>query len=101
MDWYFSLQCGWIGLHFLGLTAVWMVRIHAGMKSEGLAHAIFLASFCSIVLATVVGLKYHSTNWTFSAGILAIMIVAAVFDFSSPPAPQGHTMQLEFVPDRD
>ncbi|MEO2047786.1 MAG: hypothetical protein ABGX16_14580 [Pirellulales bacterium] len=98
MDWSFSLQCGWIGLHFLGLATVWMVRIHAGMKSEGLAHAMFLASFCSIVLATLVGLKCNSTNWTFSAGILAIMIVAAVFDFSSP---KEHTMQLEFVHNRD
>jgi hypothetical protein len=98
MNWSFSLQCGWIGLHFLGLAAAWMVRIHAGMKSECLAHAMFLASFCSIVLATVIGLKCHSTNWTFSAGILAIMIVSAVFDFSSS---KGHTMQLDFVPDRD
>ena len=98
MDWSFSLQCGWIGLHILGLTAVWMVRIHAGLKSEGLAHALFLASFCSIVLATVVELGCDSTNWTFSAGTLAIMIVVAVVDFS----PQkGHKIQLEFAPHGD
>ena len=98
MDWSFSLQCGWIGLHFLGLAAVWMVRIHAGLKSEGLAHAMFLASFFSIVLATVVELNCHSTNWTFSAGILALMIIVAVVDFRPH---KRHTVQLEFVPHRD
>jgi hypothetical protein len=71
-----------------------MVRVHAGMKSEGLAQTLFLASFCSLVLATVVELGYSSTNWTFSAGILSIMIVAAVVDFD----PQGrHSVHLRFA----
>jgi len=75
-----------------------MVRIHAGLKSEGLAHAMFLVSFCSIVLATVVELGCHSTIWTFSAGTLAIMIVVAVVDFSPH---KGNSIRLEFVPYRD
>jgi hypothetical protein len=97
-DWSLSLRCGWISLHFLGLAAVWMVRVHAGSKSEGLAQAIFLASFCSIVLATVVGLGYGSTNWAFSAGTLSIMIVVAVVDFSPQARQSAH---FGFVPHGD
>ena len=82
-DWSLSLQFGWIGLHFIGLAAAWMVRMHAGMKSEGLAQVLFMASFCSLVLVTMVGLRYSSTNWTYSAGTLSIMIVAAVVDFGA------------------
>ena len=67
-----------------------MVRVHAGTKSEGSAQLLFLASFCSLVLATVVGLRFGSTNWTFTAGILAIMIVAAVVDLRSQNKKSGN-----------
>ncbi len=99
LDWSLSLQLGWIGLHFVGLAAAWIVRVHAGMKSEVWAQVLFMASFCSLVLVTMAGLRIGSTNWTFSAGILSIMILAAVVDFGS----QGkHTaVHLELAPHRD
>jgi len=76
-----------------------MVRVHAGMKHEGLAQVLFVASFCSLVLATMVGLRCCSTNWTFSAGTLAIMILAAVVDFSSQS--ERTTAHFGFAQHRD
>ena len=99
LDWSLSLQFGWIGLHFVGLATAWMVRVHAGMKSEGLTQILYLASFCSLVMVTMVGLRCSSTHWTFSAGTLSIMIVAAVVDFGSHG--EQATAHFEIVPHHD
>ena len=99
LDWSLSLQFGWVGLHFVGLAAAWMVRVHVGMKSEIWAQILFMASFSSLVLATMAGLRVGSTNWTFSAGTLAVMVLAAVVDFGSQS--KHAAAHFELAPHRD
>ena len=96
-EWTLSLQCAWLAIHFVGLASVWMVRMQAGMKAEGLAQLMFLTSFCAVFLTTVVGLGLGTFNWTFSAGTLAIMIVVAVADFSPARSP---SIQIELAASR-
>ncbi len=77
-----GLQAAWILIHFVGLAAAWMVRIHAHRRSEGLAQLVFLACMPMIALATVVGQQLCLTIWPLSAATLAVMIVLATADFS-------------------
>ena len=77
-----GLQAAWILVHFLGLAAAWMVRIHAHRRSEGLAQLAFFACMPVVALATVVGQQLCLTIWPLSAATLAVMIVLATADFS-------------------
>ncbi len=77
-----GLQAVWILIHFMGLTAAWMVRLHAHRRSEGLAQLVFLACMPVIALATVVGQQLCLAVWPLSAATLAVMIVLAIADFS-------------------
>lgn len=83
MDSLTGLQASWIILHFVGLAAAWVVRMHAGRRREGLAQIVFLFCLPLIALATVVGQHLCLTMWPLSAATLAVMIVLATADLSS------------------
>jgi hypothetical protein len=78
-----GLQAVWILIHFVGLATAWLVRLHSGRRSEGLAQVVFLACMPLIALATVIGQQLCLTIWPLSAATLAMMIVLATADFSS------------------
>ena len=82
MTFFAGLQAAWILIHFLGLTAAWMVRLHSHRRSEGLAQVVFLACLPVIALATVVGQQLCLAVWPLSAATLAVMIVMATADLS-------------------
>ncbi len=82
MTFFTGLQAIWILIHFVGLAAAWMVRMHAGRRNEGLAQLVFLACLPGIALTTVVGQQLCLTIWPLSAATLAVMIVLATADFS-------------------
>ena len=71
----------WMSVHFFGLLAAWMVRMHAGRRHEGLISLAFLASLPMIAGATFVGQQLCLTVWPLSACTLAVMIVTATLDF--------------------
>ena len=82
MTFFTGLQAVWFIIHFLGLAAAWIVRMHTHRPGEGLAQLAFLACLPMIALATVVGQQLCLTIWPLSAATLAVMIVLATADFS-------------------
>ena len=79
-----SLQCGWVALHILGLTAAFLVRVYHGARAESLLQALFLTCLAGVALATLAGERFAWPMWTLSAATMTTMIVVAVADFTEP-----------------
>ena len=83
MDSASSLQCGWAAIHLLGLASTFLVRAYAGTRAESPLQGLFMLGLAGVAIATLAGEQLGWPLWLFSAGIMGVMLVAAVADFSS------------------
>lgn len=81
-----ALQCAFFSVHFLGLAAAVCVRVSAGRRAEAWWESAFLACLAVVGVCALAGPQVGATLWRFSAGTLALMLVAAVVDFRSEPS---------------
>ena len=81
MDYTFSLQCGWVAVHFIGLAAACLVRIYAGTAAESPLQGLFLLGLAAVAVATLAGQQFAWSPWTLSAATMSLMIVVAIADF--------------------
>ena len=85
MDYVSSLQCGWVAIHLLGITAACLVRIYAGTAAEAGLQCLFLCGLAGVAVATLAGEQFSWPLWTLSAATLSVMIVVAIADFNPLP----------------
>ena len=85
MEYASSLQCGWVAIHLLGLTAAFLVRVYAGTAAEAPLQGLFLCGLAGVAVATLAGEHFAWSLWTLSATTMSTMIVIAVADFSRQP----------------
>jgi len=78
----------------LGLLAVWFTRRMEGSSFQSACQQCFLASLGLVGLATIVAFQLGPNLWLCSGATFALMVVAAVYEFS--PAP-GDAASLEDV----
>ena len=85
MDYVSSLQCGWVAIHLIGLTAAFLVRVYAGTAAEGGLQCLFLCGLAGVAVATLAGEQFAWSLWTLSATTLSVMVVVAIADFNQNP----------------
>lgn len=85
MDYVTTLQCGWVAIHLIGITAACLVRVYAGTVAETPLQCLFLLGLAGVAVATLAGEQFSWSPWTFSAATLSVMIVVVIADFESTP----------------
>jgi hypothetical protein len=85
MDYFTSLQCGWVAIHLIGLVAACLVRIYASTAAEWALQFLFLCGLAGVAVATIAGEQFSWPCWTLSATTMSVMIVVAIADFSNTP----------------
>jgi len=89
MDYVCSLQCGWVAIHLIGLSAAFLVRIYADTAAEGCLQGVFLCGLAGVAVATLAGEQFAWSLWTLSAATLSTMIIVAIADWRTSPYENG------------
>lgn len=67
----------------LGLASAWLARVHEGSRNQSTAQWMFVV-LLALVGATTIGAAAATPAWCLTCGTtLAIMVLAAIWDFSS------------------
>jgi len=67
----------------LGLASAWLARVHEGSRRQSASQWMFLV-LLALVGATTLGAAITTPAWCLVCGTtLAVMVLAAVWDFSS------------------
>ena len=70
-------------VHVLGIVSAWMVRIHAGSVRQALYQRVFLIFLGLVTIATIAASTAAPHHWLVSGTTLSLMVLTAVWDFSS------------------
>jgi len=65
----------------VGLLSTWLARSSVGCRGQRPCQWLFLSCLLLVGLGTVLAMAISAAHWLFSAGTLALMILAAVWDF--------------------
>jgi hypothetical protein len=80
----FDVQAlSWIlaAVQVVGLLSTWLARSSVGCRGQRPCQWLFLSCLTLVGLGTVAAMAISAAHWLFSAGTLALMILAAVWDF--------------------
>ena len=75
---------GLLGIvQFCGLASAWLARLHEGSCRQRAAQCVFLVSLALMGLTTMASLVLDTRYWLTSGATLAVMVLAAIWDFRS------------------
>jgi Flp pilus assembly protein TadB len=70
-----------VSIQFAGLFSAWLARQTVGGRAERPCQRLFLACLALVGVTSVVAMGISAASWLFSAATLALMVIAAVWDF--------------------
>lgn len=81
---YDVLFWGVVVIQVIGLLSVWMARLAVGRRSRRTCQRLFLSCLALVGATSVVAMGISAASWLFSAAVLALMVVGAVWDLGGP-----------------
>ncbi len=73
---------------FVGLASAWLARLTEGSKSQAPCQWLFLSSLGLVGLLTMTAVALGPRYWLACGGTLAVMVLAAIWDFRAHAQPQ-------------
>jgi uncharacterized membrane protein len=71
------------GVQAIGLTSAWLARLSEGSAHQAWCQRLFLCCMLMLGLATIAALLTSPGTCVFAGATLAIMVLAATWDFSA------------------
>jgi hypothetical protein len=76
-------------LQVVGLLSAWLTRLNEDSPRQTWCHGLFVSCLVLIALTTMAFVATGAHHWLPSGATMAIMVLAAVWDFRTHAAPAG------------